>query len=66
MPRRLGQLAPQRLGGKDLAGLGRLPVVPAPALLVEAPREIGRLHKRPRQIFVAALLVVVPLKGVGS
>ena len=31
VPGRLGQLAAQSLGREDLAGLGRLPVVPAPA-----------------------------------
>ena len=59
MPSRLGQFAPQRLGGDHLAGLGGFAVVPAPALLVVAPREVGRFHKRPGQILVAAFLVVL-------
>ena len=52
VPRRFGQLARQRFGG--------LAVVPAPAILVIPPRKVSRLHKRPRQIFVAAFLVVLP------
>ena len=54
MPGGLGQFARQRLGGDHVAGFGRLSVIPLAALRVVAPRKIGRFHKRPSQILVAA------------
>jgi len=59
VPSRLGQFASQRLGGDYLAGLSDFADVPAPALLVVALREVGRCHKCPGQILVAAFLIVL-------
>src|SRR5258706_652290 len=59
MPGRLGQLAGQRFGRNHVAGLGRLAVVPLAALLVVAPRKVGRLHKSPGQILVATFGIVL-------
>src|SRR5581483_7783196 len=61
VPRRLGQLAAQRLGGQHLVGPRRLAVIPSPAGLIIAPRKVGRLHKGPGQIPVAAFLVAISL-----
>src|SRR5207247_5838686 len=55
------QLAGQRLGRQNFVGSGRLAVVPAPAILIVAPREVGRFHKRPSQILVAAFDVALRL-----
>ena len=66
VPGRFGQLARQRFGRNHVARFGRLAVIPLAALLVVAPRKIGRLDKRPGQIPVAAFGVVLPfLLAVG-
>src|SRR5438874_1039530 len=42
VPGRLGQFASQRFGSDDLAGFCRLAIIPAPTVLIIAPREVGR------------------------
>ena len=61
MPGRFGQLARQRLDRDHRAGLGRFAVKPFAAMLLGSPGEVGRFDKRPSQVFVAALAIVVPL-----
>jgi hypothetical protein len=43
------------------ASVGRLAVKPLLALRIVAPREVGRFHKRPGQVLVAAFGVVLSL-----
>ena len=61
MPGGLGQLAGQRFGRNHLAPFGRFALRPLAALLIITAREIGRFHKRPGQILVAAFGVVLCL-----
>jgi hypothetical protein len=61
IPGPFGQLARQRFGRDHIVGPGCFAIKPLAALLIEATREVGSLYKRPRQIFVAALGVVLTL-----
>ena len=61
MPRGFGQLAGQRLGGDDQVGLLFLVVVEAPALLIVTAGRMHPFHKRPSQVDVPALAIVLAL-----
>jgi len=60
VPRGLGQLAGQGLGGDDGIGLLFLAVIEAAALVIIPAGEVRGLYERPGQIPVAALAVVFP------
>src|SRR6266550_2223313 len=59
VPAGLGQFASQGFGRQNSVGLGRLAVMKFSAPLIETPRKIGRFHKSPTQIFVAAFGIVL-------
>jgi len=59
VPGGFGQLAGQRLGGDHRIGLLFLAIVEAPALGVVLAGEVGGFHKRPGQVTVAVLAVVL-------
>jgi hypothetical protein len=61
VPGGLGQLARQRLNRNHRAGPGFLALIPLAALRIVAHRKVRRLHKRPSQVPVPTLGVILPL-----